>query len=472
MSVSSPNLSAERGLAGQPTSGIQSAPKPVKNRGGKPLPVIPAQSTYHRYRRIIQFSCFLIFMALPFFNVMRFDIPRQRFYFAGYELWINEFGILFFSMLFMLYVVAAASMLYGRIYCGYFCPQMIFSEASLKLEERIKKFINKRFIKLPVKRRQWMSSALFYAVLLVASVFLAFVFISYFVEPRDLLGRLFSLDIKTAGGIAGAATTLITFLDFAFLRQGFCKTVCPYGYLQGMLGDKETLIVQYRDGQGADKVCIECKKCVRVCHMGIDIRNSPYQIECIHCGECIDACVDVLGRLGKPGLIHYAWGEKGELATDKKTPLLRRLGLRDAKRVIVALVLLFYASGLFVVLSMRDNVLVKIAPIRTELYRVGDDGRIYNKFRMTVANRQGKDAELTLTLDHLPGAQIELEQPLKLKPAEERQLQFEIAAPPQALPPGVNHFEIVSRVEPGGETTNNMMTFITPTKGSIERKTK
>ena len=468
MSVSGPNLSAEGGLAGQASSVLKPALKPVKNSGGKQLPVLPAQSTYHRSRRIIQFSCFLVFVALPFFNVMRFDIPRQRFYFAGYELWINEFGILFFSMLFMLYVVAAASMLYGRIYCGYFCPQMIFSEASLAVEDRIKKFINKRFIKLPAGRRQLMSGILFYAVLLVASVFLAFVFISYFVEPRDLIGRLFTLDIKTAGGIAGAATTLIVFLDFAFVRQTFCKTICPYGYLQGMLGDKETLIVQYRDGQGADKVCIECKKCVRVCHMGIDIRKSPYQIECIHCAECIDACVDVLGRLGKPGLIHYAWGEKGELATDKRTPLLRRLGLRDAKRAIVALLLLFYASGLFVVLSMRNNVMVKIAPIRTELYRIGDQGRIYNKFRMTVANRQGKDAELTLTLENLPGAQIELEQPLKLKPAEERQLQFEISVLPQSLPQGVNHFQIVSRVEAGGETTNNPMTFITPT----ERKPK
>lgn len=468
MSVSTPNLSAERGVAGQSPSAVKPVLKPANKPSGKPLPVLPPQSTYHRYRRVIQFACFLIFVALPFFNVMRFDIPRQRFYFAGYELWINEFGILFFTMLFMLYVVTAASMLYGRIYCGYFCPQMIFSEASLAVEERLKKFVNKRFIKLPAKRRQLMSRVMFYAVLAAASVFLAFVFISYFVEPRDLLGRLFMLDFQTAGGIAGATTTLIVFLDFAFVRQTFCKTVCPYGYLQGMLGDKETLIVQYRDGQGADKVCIECKKCVRVCHMGIDIRNSPFQIECIHCGECIDACEDVLGRLGKPGLIHYAWGEKGELLSDKKTPLLRRLGLRDAKRVIVALVLLFYASGLFVVLSMRDNVMVKIAPIRTELFRLGDDGRVYNKFRMTVANRQGKEVELTLALENLPNAQIELEQPLKLKPAEERRLEFEIVAPSSALPQGVNRFQIISRAVPGGETTTSEMTFITPT----ERKSK
>ncbi len=428
----------------------------------KPVSNPKTATGYHRLRRLIQLTCFLIFVSLPFFNVMRFDIPRQRFYFAGYELWINEFGIIFFSMLFMLYVVVAASMLYGRVYCGYFCPQMIFSEASLNLEDRLKRFINKRFIKLSVPQRQRLAGVFFYLLLVLASVFLAFVFISYFVEPRDLLRRLLSLDIQTAAGVAGAVTTLITFLDFAFVRQRFCTTICPYGYLQGMLGDHNTLIVQYRDQAGADKACIECKKCVRVCHMGIDIRNSPYQIECIHCGECIDACEDVLGRFGKDGLIHYAWGEKGELLSDKRTPLLKRLGLRDAKRVAVAAILLFYASGLFVALSLRDNVLVKIMPVRASLYRIGDDGRVYNKFRLTVANRQSRDASVTLSLNQLPQAQIQLPQPLQLQASQELQMEFEIAVPPGALPAGVNHFEIVSHATPGDDSTTAKMTFITP----------
>lgn len=462
MSISSQNTSVGTESA---HSQVKPVLKPAKTPGNKPtgLPVIN-QPTYHRSRRAIQFICFLIFVSLPFFNVMRFDIPRQRFYFAGYELWISEFGILFFTMLFLLYVIAAASMLYGRIYCGYLCPQMIFSEASLAVEDKLKRFVNKRFIKIDAKRRQWISRGMFYAVLGAASVFLAFVFISYFVEPRDLIRRLFSLDIKTVGGIAGATTTLITFLDFAFVRQGFCKTICPYGYLQGMFSDNETLVVQYRDGDGksALKDCIECKKCVRVCHMGIDIRKSAYQMECIHCGECIDACVDVLGRFGKEGLIHYAWGEKGELLTDKRTPILRRLGLRDGKRVVVMLLLLFYASGVFVVLSMRDNVLVRVSPVRTALYRIGADGQIYNKFRLTMANRQSRESDLTITLEHLPGATIDLQQPIKLAAGKETQMEFEIHVPPSSLPQGINHFEIISRAMPGDETATAKMTFITP----------
>src|ERR1044072_9241729 len=348
---------------------IKAAAKPLPVVPPKKLPLkpvtnqAPRRASIHRSRRVVQFSCFLIFLALPFFNVMRFDIPHQRFYFAGYELWINEFGIIFFALMFTLFVVAAASMIYGRIYCSYLCPQMIFSEASLKFEEKLRRVVNKRFSKSTPQKRQMLSRSLFYMGLAVASVFLAFVFIAYFVEPRDLFFRLLALDVQTAGGLAGAATTLVTFLDFTFVRQRFCTTVCPYGYLQGILGDNNTLIVHYRD---ETKDCIECKKCVRVCHMGIDIRQSPYQIECIHCGECIDACEDVLGRFGKSPLIHYTWGEQGELIEDKKTPLLRRLGLRDTKRIAVLLVILFYASGLFVALSNAQKRLVTICVVPHE----------------------------------------------------------------------------------------------------------
>ena len=143
--------------------------------------------------------------------------------------------------------------------------------------------------------------------------------------------------------ISGAAVTLITFLDFTLVRQRFCTTVCPYGYLQGMLGDGNTLLVHYRDENHA---CIECKKCVRVCPMGIDIRKSPFQIECVHCGECIDACDEIMARLKKPGLIHYAWGEKG--APDAASAWYRRSACATPSAWSSLLVLLCYASGLFV----------------------------------------------------------------------------------------------------------------------------
>jgi cytochrome c oxidase accessory protein FixG len=395
---------------------------------------------WHRIRKRVHLACFLAFLALPFLNVVRFDIPRQRFYFFGYELWINEFSIIFFALMFLMFLVVASSVFYGRVYCGYLCPQMIFSEASVALEQRLQRWIVKR------GGPKHLARALFYAALTAASVVLAFIFIAYFVEPRDLLRRLLSLDIHTAAGVSGAAVTAIAFLDFALVRQRFCTTVCPYGYLQGMLGDGNTLLVHYRDDEHA---CIECKKCVRVCPMDIDIRKSPFQIECIHCAECIDACDEILGRRGKPGLIHYTWGERGPIASAKRQPW-------DARRVVVLLVLVFYAGGLFTALAMRKPVLARVSPDRSVMYRLGPDGHVYNSFRYTLANRGKTPATVTFAAPDLPGAALSIAS-VPLRPGESVRGEFEIS-----LPAGkrsvVTHFTIVA----GGESIP--MTFLAPTE--------
>jgi cytochrome c oxidase accessory protein FixG len=396
---------------------------------------------WHRLRKQIHVLCFLIFLALPFLNVMRFDIPRQRFYFFGFELWISEFGIVFFALMFLMFLVVAASVLYGRVYCGYLCPQMIFSEASVALQSKLQRMVVKR----GGSRRT--ARALFYAVVAAASVVLAFIFVAYFVPPRDLAGRLFSLDIRTAAGITGAAVTILTFLDFAFLRQRFCTTACPYGYLQGMLGDGSTLLVHYRDEKHD---CIECKKCVRVCPMGIDIRESPFQIECIHCAECIDACDEILARVHKPGLIHYTWGEHGPVASARRHPF-------DARRVVVILIVLAYAGGLFTVLANRKPVLARVMPDRSTLYRIGADGRVYNRFRYSLANRGGGPATVEFSLRDLPGAQLTAS-PVPLGPGESRTGEFDIAAPRRSET--VTHFTIQA-----GDTTIPM-TFLSPTEAN------
>lgn len=388
---------------------------------------------FHKIRKTVHGICFLLFILLPFLDIVRFDIPRQRFYFAGRELWIDEFGIIFSALMFLMFVVVAFSVLYGRVYCGYLCPQMIFSEWSVWLEQKLRR-----------RSKVW-----FYAILGVASVFLAFVFVSYFVAPGDLLGRLLSLDIRTAAGITGAAVTLLTFLDFTIVRQKFCTTVCPYGYLQAMLEDRNTLLVHYRD---PEQTCIQCKKCVRVCPMGIDIRNSPHQIECIHCGECIDACTAVLARLKRPTLIHYTWGTGGEKLGDP-APWWRRIGFRDPRRVVVGLVVLFYAAGLATALAMRRDVLVRIAPVRTTLYTIDAAGRVANHFRITVANRGKHRAEVPLSAEGLPGAEVHYR--AAVAPGETARGEFDVSAP---AGDEVRHFVIVA----GGEKFP--MTFLGPGK--------
>ncbi|HVM91250.1 MAG TPA: 4Fe-4S dicluster domain-containing protein [Terriglobales bacterium] len=436
----------------------EKSPAPKKAR---PTPIDPGFH-YHRLRKTVHVICVSIFFLLPLTNLMRIDIPRQRFYFFGYELWISEFAIIFFSMMFLMFVVAAMAMLWGRVYCGYLCPQMIFSEASIGLGNWLQRTVNK-YVDAGAATRKVIGKALFYLITGGASVVLSFVFISYFVEPKDLFRRLLSLDIRTAGGIAGATTTILTLVDLLFVRLRFCTTVCPYGYLQGMLTDGHTLLVHYRDEK---RDCIECMKCVRVCHMDIDIRDSPYQIECVGCGECIEACNVILAKLGKPGLIHYVWGETGERLFTGARPWYQKIGIRDPKRMLVLLVLLFYATGLFTALSMRHAMLVQLAPVRTTLYRVAEDGTVFNTFHVKAANRSRQQQTLVLSIEGLSGTSfVSFENAVLVSPGQTFERDLEIAAPPSAgVSPGVNHFRLISRV--GNEQDSFDETFITPFQDS------
>ena len=395
---------------------------------------------------------------------MRFDIPRQRFYFAGLELWISEFSIIFFALMFLMFVIAASAIIHGRVYCSYACPQMIFSEWSQGVEAWAKRMAQRWLKGASAGLRKALDRGLFYGVLAIASVFLAFVFTSYFLEPRDLLERLAHFDLVTVGGITGATVTLITFLDFTLVRQKFCTTVCPYGYLQGMLQDKHTLLVSYIDGTGEAKDCIECKKCVRVCEMGIDIRESPFQIECVHCGDCIDACEDVLRKLGKPGLIHSAWGEapKAQVLLE---PWYKRWGFRDAKRVVILLIMTFYLSGLALALSLRRPVLVEINPDRSTMYKVLDDGRIANLIRLKLATRTGRATQVRLWVDGLPGADLALSaNPVLLKPGESFEHTVELRAPFVQDGQDVHHIRILAQADGDRRADTEEMTFITPLK--------
>jgi len=414
---------------------------------------------FHRVRRAVQSICVIIFILLPLFDIMRVDLVRQRFYFFGAELWISEFAILFLTMMFLWILVAAMAMIYGRFYCGYLCPQMIFSEAANTLERRITRTVNRKLSRLGPRPRRTLALALFYLLLLPASVFITFVFVSFFIPPADLLHRLLTLDIRTAGGIFGASVTLLTFLDFAFLRQGFCTSICPYGYLQNMLADQHTLQVFFQSETGS---CIHCEKCVRACPMGIDIRDGSHQLECTHCAECIDACSDVLGRLGRQSLIHYAWGDPSQ-KTAADRAWYRRLGFRDGKRIAVIVLLFIYATGLSIAIHMRQPVLVRVTPNRITLYTRASDGSIHNRFRLSASNRSHAGARVILSLADLPAAHIVgIQDGVTLQPGETQQFEFDVAASSAAVTPGVNHFRILTHVVPPQNDDAFAETFIAP----------
>jgi len=424
---------------------------------------------FHRIRKTVQAVCFVIFLTLPLFDIMRIDLPRQRFYFFGVELWISEFSIVFLTLMFLWILIAAMAMIYGRFWCGYLCPQMIFSETANGLEKRIIRFVNRKLSNGSPRGRRFVAAILFGLVLLPASVLVTFVFVSYFVPPLDLFHRLLSFDLRTTGGIVGASVTLVTFLDFALLRQRFCTAICPYGYLQNMLKDKHTLLVHFHDPLDT---CINCNKCVRACPMGIDIRKSSHQLECTHCAECIDACSGILGKLGKQTVIQYAWGDPG----DKSTPdgnWFRRIGLRDGKRIAVLVLLLVYATGLSIAISVRQPILLRIMPDRITLYSVAADGKIHNRFRMLASNRGHVQARIRLSVADLKDGRIEgIEDRKLLEPGESAQEQFDVVVPPASLHAGINKMKILADVTPGKTGQQFQETFFAPQDASPTPFTK
>ncbi|BDU71264.1 4Fe-4S dicluster domain-containing protein [Mesoterricola silvestris] len=422
----------------------------------KRAPLPPPGRGHRPFRKLFHLLCFLVFLVLPFSNLMRFDIPRQRFFFAGFEVLISEFSILFFALMFLMFVIAVVAIMYGRVYCGYACPQMIFSEASTAVEAWAARMAQK-WTAQPAARKA-LGKGLFLAILAVASVFLAFVFMAYFIEPRDLLGRLARFDLASVGGIMGASVTLVTFLDFSLVKQTFCTTVCPYGYMQGMLQDKHSLLVAYQDPANA---CIDCRKCVRVCEMGIDIRKGPYQIECVHCGDCIDACDEVLAKVGHPGLIHYSWG--GSVAAAAKEPWYRRWGFRDPKRFVILFVMVAYLTALGLTLWLRKPVLMRLTPDRTTLFTVLPDGSVANRVRMNLANRSPKPVQIRIWVEGLPGARVVLDpNPLTLAPGAALERSFDIAAP--AGDRELNPIRVVFQSSDRGASDAAEMNFFMPTR--------
>jgi polyferredoxin len=200
--------------------------------------------------------------------------------------------------------------------------------------------------------------------------------------------------------------------------------------------------------------------------MGIDIRKSPFQIECIHCGECIDACNDVLARLGKPGLITMAWGEQGE-AVGAREPWYRKLGIRDAKRAIVLAVILCYGSGLAVALSMRKPVFVRVAADRSVLFTKDAAGATVNKFRIIVGNRTHQNASVKLDLEGLDQAHIVGPATVAVDPGQTSEQLIGVAVPVGVQTPDyVTHFRIRAVTQPGGEVYSLDTTFIMPRLGT------
>ena len=379
------------------------------------------------------------------------DLANRRFYFFWIEIWPHEFyfvaGLLVMAGLGLFLFTSAL----GRVWCGYTCPQTVWTDLFILVERWIEGDRNAR-VRLHKAKwdfRKWRLRVTKWIVWLLIAVATGGAWVFYFTDAPQLAFDLVQGTAHPAAYITIAVLTATTFVFGGFMREQVCIYMCPWPRIQAAMVDPDTITVAYRDWRGeprgkgtkrreaaaaasrgsaearavygktdaapipvvADKVgdCIDCNACVAVCPMGIDIRNGQ-QMECITCALCIDACDDVMAKIGKPrGLIDYMalTDEDSERAGAAPRPILKHV-LRPRTLLYSALWSLV-GVGLLYALFIRSDIELTVSPVRNPTFVTQSDGSIRNIYDVRLRNKLGEDRVFHLSLTSEDILRIDLE---------------------------------------------------------------
>ncbi len=364
--------------------------------------------------------------------LLRIDLPARRIFLLGGIFTSGDFFLLLLLLLFLTFALFFFTALWGRIWCGYACPQTVFLETWIRpLEQWIEgdRVTRRRRDRQGLTLDRAWRKALKWGAFVAVSFLLSMALVSFFSGARELwTGR--------AGPVSYALVGVLTFLwfwDFTWFREQFCSYLCPYARFQSALTDDETLLIAYDAARGeprggrdaaAEGRCVACFKCVVVCPQGIDIRDG-FQMECIQCARCIDACESVMSRLGHRTLVEYSSmaGAEGRR--------VRRLRPRVAAYggLLAALLVL----GLGIVLErVPFEASVNRAP--GSLYTVDGDGYLRNTFLLEITSKvaAAEPTEFRVTVEGIPGAEV-LTRPVRLATAERAVVPLVIRLPQAAV---------------------------------------
>ena len=338
----------------------------------------------HGWRRLVQGVLSVLFLVAPFIDLCRFDLQRGRLILLRTPFSLLELGPIYLLFLISLLTVFAGAYLYGRLYCGWICPQTTLSELAATFERWI---IRRR------KAPAWRVALAKLAVVVLSSVVAASL-VSYFLDPADYARP------PQAAWIAWGVLALIIAGDLLWLRHRFCVGVCPYGILQSIIQDNRTLGVSL--DHDLTKVCLKCMSCVRSCFMGIDIRRADFHPNCINCGDCLDAINRSHRRLDRPIVTGFRYGS----APASNWPrILRALGVSDWRRAFILAGLLALVGALVTMLASRSGVEGRLTPLY-ERVRVDASDRIHNHYRLALTNHLDRRVTLRVTARGLGGIAV------------------------------------------------------------------
>lgn len=350
-----------------------------------------------------------------------FDFSGGRFYFGPIEIWPQEIyyitGILILASLGLFLVTS----LFGRVWCGYACPQTVWTDLYIAVERFFEGDRNKR---IKLDRAPWTFNKIWrktakHAVWLLIAALTGGALVFYFHDAPSLAYTFFTGHAPTTAYVFVGLLTFTTYALAGTMREQVCTYLCPWPRIQAALTDEDALNVTYRWDRGEPRGphkksetwddrgdCIDCNACVTACPMGIDIRNGS-QLECIHCALCIDACDEIMKKVERPtGLIAYD--------TDKNVE--RRAAGLEAKpfrlirpRVIIYAVLISAVSGIMLFgLMTRSTFELNVLKDRAPPFVQLSDGRIQNGYTLKLINKRVNDKAIHLTVDGLEGAEVSL----------------------------------------------------------------
>jgi cytochrome c oxidase accessory protein FixG len=345
------------------------------------------------------------------------DLPARKFYVWGWIFWPQDLvylaGLLILAGLSLFFFTTIA----GRLWCGYACPQTVWTETFLWIERLVEgdRPTQMKLDKSPWSPRKLRIKGTKHFIWVAFSLFTGFTFVGYFTPIRELGPELLRLE---AGGWATFWTLFYGFATYGnagWMREQVCKYMCPYARFQSAMFDRDTLIVSYDPGRGEPRGprkrsidhkstglgdCIDCGFCVQVCPTGIDIRKG-LQYECISCSACIDACDSVMDKMGyEPGLIRYTTQNALE---GKPARLLR------PRVFIYGGLLVTITAALFWSILARTPIGLDVIRDRNQLFRESDDGRIENVYMLKIINMDNVAHEFRLSAAGIEGLELALD---------------------------------------------------------------
>ncbi len=407
------------------------------DKSGKRIWLYPkkVKGKFFNYRQIVAYSLIAFLFAAPHIKIdgeplLMFNIIERKFIIFGKIFWPQDFHLFALSMIGAAVFISLFTVVFGRLFCGWVCPQTIFMEMVFR---RIEYWIEgdwtkqKKLNKQPWTREKILKKTLKHTIFWLISFLVANTFLAYIVGADKLWEIQTDNPLNHISGlIAIVIFTTIFYSVFAFLREQVCTTICPYGRLQGVLLDSKSINVAYdykrgekrgkfrkgEDRKAAGKGdCIDCKQCVHVCPTGIDIRNGT-QLECVNCTACMDACDFMMESVGlEKGLIGYI-SEEGIETREK--------GFQwNVRTIAYSVVLLLIVGVLGYLVFTRNDFESTITRLRGTTFQKLDNHKLSNTYNLSLVNKTNKEVTVTLkVLDgkaEIPPIQYDLKPQIELK---------------------------------------------------------